>query len=71
MINYILFTILTIGSTCGWVLWFYLLYDNAKDSITDSVYQVSPSQGEDQGNPSQEEVQMQRAIDSYLRREGV
>ena len=63
----IITSILAIGAIMGWPVAIYLTISHAKDTTTDIVYEVSTPQVEDQGNTSQEEVQMQGAIDCYLR----
>lgn len=63
----IIFTILAIGATMGWPVALYLIISHEKDTTTDIVHEVSTAQVEDQGTASQEEVQMQGAIDCYLR----
>ena len=66
---YALLTALFIASTtCGWVLWLYLMYEDhkTKDSNEFSVHQVETPQGQDQGVTTQEKAQMQSALDCYL-----
>jgi len=63
----IITSILAIGAIMGWPVALYLIISNEKDTTTDIVYEVSPPQAEDQGTTSQEEVQIQNAIDCYLK----
>ena len=51
----------------GWPVALYLIISHGKDTTTDIVHEVSTAQVEDQGTASQEEVQMQGAIDCYIR----
>jgi len=67
-IVYAILTALFIASTtCGWVLWLYLMYESLEaDPNEFSLHQVQTAQGQDKGVTTQSEAQMQRALDCYL-----